>query len=100
MTHAQLDAKMHEQHPLLNSSNVGLILGNLILGVMTLDTLNVVVAFSGIFVTLMANVHRIVYSVLWIVAVRRNGWQLQNNIEPEPQVPDPEKPSDSTTGSK
>lgn len=74
-----------------------MILGNLILGVMTLDTLNVVVAFSGIFVTLMANVHRIVYSVLWIVEVKRNGWKLQKG-EQEPGEPDPEKLTDKSTG--
>lgn len=100
MTHAQLDAKMHEQNPLLNGSNLGLILGNIVLGLVTLDTLNLVVAFSGIFVTLMANVHRIVYSVLWIVEIKKNGWKLQNTVEPEPQEMDPENPSSSTTGSK
>ena len=97
MTYAQLTAKMHEHHPILQGGNLGLILGNLILGLATLDTLNMVVAFTGIFVTLAANVHRIVYSVLWVVAIKRNGWRLTPS---DPPPPAPKEPDNSKTDTR
>lgn len=57
-------------------SNLGLILMNLLLGVFATEVINVLAAFTGLFVTLLANVHKIVYGIVWILEVKRAGWKL------------------------
>ena len=62
--------------PFLALGSLGLIILNFILGIAATEIVNVLVAFTGLFITLMANVHKIVYGVVWILEVKRAGWKL------------------------
>lgn len=81
----------HDAHPrmidtpLLALGSLGLIIVNFILGFAATEIVNVLVAFTGLFITLMANVHKIVYGFVWILEVKRAGWKL------------PSKPLDNST---
>ena len=72
----------YDAHPrmtdpsLMTAGNIGFIVLNFILGFAATEIVNVLVAFTGLFVTLLANVHRIVYGVVWILEVKRAGWKL------------------------
>lgn len=82
------------EHTVLNLGSLGLILGNLILGVSLMDAFNLVAAGLGTIVTIIANVDRIVISILRVRDIRRNGWRLPGRT-PEPVAPEKPEKSDA-----
>lgn len=82
--------RMNEHHPVLATSNLGLIVLNFILGFAGNDIVNALVAFTGLFITLLANVQRIFIGGAWFIAFARSGWKLTENnppIEPSTTAP-------------
>jgi hypothetical protein len=73
--------------PILATSNLGLIVLNFILGFAGNDFVNAAVAFTGLFITLLANVQRIVYGAVWFISVYRSGWKLpdKETIDNKPE---------------
>lgn len=92
MTHAQLSLKMHQQHPYIDLGAMGLAGLNFILATISLNDLNLIAAFTGVAVTILVNIHRMVYAVLWIVELKRAGWRLPKHEPSAPAEPNPEKP--------
>ena len=65
-----------DEHTLLNTSNIGLLAANFIVGFATMEAVNLAVAVSGAAVTILANLDRVAYSIVRIRELAANGWRI------------------------
>lgn len=66
--------KMNDQAA--NYGAIGLTALNIVLGIINMDTLNIVVAVLGIISMLLANAYKIVVAVIQLRNLVRNKWRL------------------------
>lgn len=70
-----------DQYAVLNFSNFSLLGANIVLGFVTMDAINLVVAASGAAVTILANLDRVAYSLVRIRELAANGWRIPKDTD-------------------
>lgn len=77
---------------LIQTGNYSLMLVNALLAVITLQDINIIVAIMGALMTVVANLDKVVVSIVRIQEIRRNGWRI---TPPQVAPPSPSKPDDN-----
>jgi hypothetical protein len=61
---------------MVDQFNLTFITANALIGVITLNDFNLIIALIGAVVTLLANADKVAYSIVRVLELKRNNWRL------------------------